>query len=777
MDLTNNVPSAEQRQMGMLIHERSLVILSASVNHQGNYSCTQRNASAWFRLTVVTTQSREYKERFQYPATRYTNEAFTLHCPDVNVPAENIPNITSNGIIWHKEGKPSPVDSYFTSVEEKDRGVYTCTRSYLCYDKSGQSVIVSPRKSGVFHVDLGSPKVIDCKAVLYSDFDEVFWLSGKSLVETDNSLPVFSNYTREKNDGEINMTASLVFKKVSEEDLSKNYTCKLESVSGHSSFVTINLAQKLSFFSLSLTLGIVCVVVVTVVAVVVYMKLKMDTSAVAEAVPDCIEQSCTVRQCWDQVCYQRPYSFLTRLDTVSPGRAKTPCRPPPPSGGSYKANDVFVKDGEIVALYCPRCIGNASAWFRLTVVTTQSREYKERFQYPARRYTEEAFTLHCPDVNVPAENIPNITSNGIIWHKEGKPSPVDSYFTSLEEKDRGVYTCTRSYQCYDKTGTDAAIREPQHNHVFYVDLGSPKVIDCKAVMFSDLDDLFWLSGKSIVKMANSSPVFYNYTRSNTAGKIKMTASLVFKKVSEEDLSTNYTCKLDSVSEHSSFVTIHLAQKPRPSYLSLALGIVGVVVVMVLTVVIYVRFKINITLFLRDTIGCHSSTSDGKSYDAFLICYKSSTDAGLHENDRKGLESVLEERFGYSLCLYDRDILPGKAVAEAVLDCMEQSRTVVLVPSHAAPCPGSGLLSVIHEALVERQTRLVFIKTESTDVLGSGLLPEALQLLGEAGHCVTWKGENSMPASSSFWKQLRYYLPSPQRAPRTRLLPQTVKPSQ
>ncbi|XP_032357502.1 interleukin-1 receptor type 1 isoform X2 [Etheostoma spectabile] len=295
MDLTNNVPSAEQRQMGMLIHERSLVILSASVNHQGNYSCTQRNASAWFRLTVVTTQSREYKERFQYPATRYTNEAFTLHCPDVNVPAENIPNITSNGIIWHKEGKPSPVDSYFTSVEEKDRGVYTCTRSYLCYGrihnmtfavvldiqpkhKSGQSVIVSPRKSGVFHVDLGSPKVIDCKAVLYSDFDEVFWLSGKSLVETDNSLPVFSNYTREKNDGEINMTASLVFKKVSEEDLSKNYTCKLESVSGHSSFVTINLAQKLSFFSLSLTLGIVCVVVVTVVAVVVYMKLKMDTS-------------------------------------------------------------------------------------------------------------------------------------------------------------------------------------------------------------------------------------------------------------------------------------------------------------------------------------------------------------------------------------------------------------------------------------------------------------------------------------------------------------------
>lgn len=48
--------------------------------------------------------------------------------------------------------------------------------------------------------------------------------------------------------------------------------------------------------------------------------------------------------------------------------------------------------------------------------------------------------------------------------------------------------------------------------------------------------------------------------------------------------------------------------------------------------------------------------DGKSYDAFLMSYKSETDAGLNEDDRKWLERVLEERFGYSLC---RDILPGK----------------------------------------------------------------------------------------------------------------------
>lgn len=52
-------------------------------------------------------------------------------------------------------------------------------------------------------------------------------------------------------------------------------------------------------------------------------------------------------------------------------------------------------------------------------------------------------------------------------------------------------------------------------------------------------------------------------------------------------------------------------------------------------------------------------SDGKTYDAYLMCYKSLTDAGLNEQDKSFLKSVLEERFGYSLCLYDRDVLPGK----------------------------------------------------------------------------------------------------------------------
>ncbi|KAM9367003.1 interleukin-1 receptor type 1-like [Symphorus nematophorus] len=431
---------------------------------------------------------------------------------------------------------------------------------------------------------------------------------------------------------------------------------------------------------------------------------------------------------------------------------------------------------------CSMGDGSRQFWFRVTVYTTN--EYEGRTTYPEICYAQEPCTLHCPDANTPAANTMHITSNGIIWHKEGKPLPTAAYFSSVEENDSGVYICTRSYlysgQIHNMTFTvvlnvqpkkklkePAKITAPHMGQVFHINLGSAVVIDCKAVMYSDFDEVFWLSGTSFVEKNDSVTVVYNYTHDPDTEEIKVTASLVFKKVSEEELSKNYTCKLETESQPSSFVTITLAQKASPFPLSLALSIVLIMVGIAATVLVYLKLKMDITLFLRDTLGFYRTSSDGKSYDAFLMCYKSDTDAGLNEDDRDLLKRVLEERFGYSLCLDDCDISPGK-----VLECIEQSRTLVLVPTSSVSGPGSGLLNNIHEALMEQQTRLVFIKTETTEVLRSGSLPEALQLLSEAGHCVTWKGPSSMPPSSSFWKQLRYYLPPMHSASKMRLLPQT-----
>lgn len=97
-----------------------------------------------------------------------------------------------------------------------------------------------------------------------------------------------------------------------------------------------------------------------------------------------------------------------------------------------------------------------------------------------------------------------------------------------------------------------------------------------------------------------------------------------------------------------------------------------------------------------------------------------------------------------------------AAADVLSESIEQSQTVILVPTSSEDCLESGLLGANHVALMKQKSRLVLIRTESTPKL------EELQLPAKAGHCVTWKGTSSRSPSSSFWKELQDYLPPPQQ---------------
>uniref|UniRef100_A0A3Q2CR04 Uncharacterized LOC107082512 n=1 Tax=Cyprinodon variegatus TaxID=28743 RepID=A0A3Q2CR04_CYPVA len=399
---------------------------------------------------------------------------------------------------------------------------------------------------------------------------------------------------------------------------------------------------------------------------------------------------------------------------------------------------------------------SSSFWFSLIVYGPDSREYEERNLYSAKCYTEDSCTLYCPKVHIPNHDTPDITSRGITWHKEGERLATSNKFSNVTEKDGGVYTCIRSFlynnHIYNMTfkvileiqqSTKPEILSPKHKDVFLVNLGSTVVIHCKTVLNSDLNQVFWLSDSSFVDTNESLPVFYNHSRD----QINMTATLVLRDVSEEDLLKNYTCKLES-DQHTSFATISLAEK----------GIFhDNVSVNCCLVAVYLALQ-----------KLHFFCLDGKSYDAFLMCYKSSFDGGLNEDDIKYLINTLEDQFGYSLCLYDRDVSPGQAVADAVLECVEQSRAVILVPSLPDPEPGNNVLSAIHAFLVEQKTHLIFINTGEAEASTSGSFQEALQLLSKEGDSVTWKGRSS---SSHFWKQLRYHLSAPQQVPKMQLLPQ------
>lgn len=327
---------------------------------------------------------------------------------------------------------------------------------------------------------------------------------------------------------------------------------------------------------------------------------------------------------------------------------------------------------------------------------------------------------------------------------------------------------------------ESRIVTPRDRDIIEVNLGSRTEIVCKAVIHEDpKPSIYWIWQDTFVEVNDTLPMFYTEETDS--------ATLTFRQVSEETLAFNYTCVLNGASNRD-LATISLRPKrpaPTSSYI-LVLGLpVAFVVMVTVTVVLYVTLRVDITLFVRDRLCFHNSTSDGKSYDAYMMPYKGPGGAGLSAQDRRLLEAGLEEELGYKLCLYHRDILPGQAVAEAILDCIEQSRRLVLVPcsldqdqNHGQE-PGQnqecgsdvhyGLLLGLHAALVERQTQLVLIQTEPSPSDShtdqnqeEDPLPEALHLLAQAGHTVTWHGPSSCPLFSSFWKHLRYHLPAKPR---------------
>ncbi|XP_036401493.1 interleukin-18 receptor 1-like [Megalops cyprinoides] len=373
------------------------------------------------------------------------------------------------------------------------------------------------------------------------------------------------------------------------------------------------------------------------------------------------------------------------------------------------------------------------------------------------------------------------------------------YKKKLTESDAGYYTCTYSFwngtfgieRVYNMSATvqltvndaipvlDPQIIQPRDNESIAVDVGKVAVITCTAVLHNDpeFEALFWLNGTSFVDEDSNSDVFYNSTTERQGEREwHISASLVFKNVSQEHLNRKYTCKLESTVQKLINVSIILVKKECPGAIRsyfLWLGIVGVFVLTAsVVIVIYVKLKIDIVLFIRDLRGGPSSVSDGKEYDAYIMCYKTSSEEALPEEDRRLIHEVLETTYGYQLCIFDRDVLPGAAVADAVLENIGRSRRLVLVPSTLDQEQEGqyGLMSGLHAALVDRRTQLILIERAPRGQLDS--LPESLRLLARSSGTVTWRDTRSAHLSSAFWKKLRYHMPA-RRSPQHRSNEMTI----
>ncbi|NXO04680.1 IL18R protein, partial [Rhinopomastus cyanomelas] len=147
-------------------------------------------------------------------------------------------------------------------------------------------------------------------------------------------------------------------------------------------------------------------------------------------------------------------------------------------------------------------------------------------------------------------------------------------------------------------------------------------------------------------------------------KFYITRLLRVKKVTEEDVHRNFTCMLQT-DEGSKIKRVKL-KKGSTRDMPVHVFTTGMVLAVlfpcaaVAAVFVCVMFRVDLVLFYRSICRRDETAEDGKEYDAFVSYLKDGVSSSEEEREfaLKILPMVLEENFGYKLCIFERDVSPG-----------------------------------------------------------------------------------------------------------------------
>lgn len=199
---------------------------------------------------------------------------------------------------------------------------------------------------------------------------------------------------------------------------------------------------------------------------------------------------------------------------------------------------------------------------------------------------------------------------------------------------------------------------------------------------------------------------------------------------------------------------------------------------VLVIVLKV-FWIEVALFWRDIMTPYKTQNDGKLYDAYIIYPRvfrgSAAGTGSVEYFvHYTLPDVLENKCGYKLCIYGRDLLPGQDVATVVESSIQNSRRQVFVLAphmmHSKEFAYEQEIA-LHSALIQNNSKVILIEMEpmgEASRLQLGDLQDSLQHLVKMQGTIKWREDHvadKQSLSSKFWKHVRYQMPVPKRAPK------------
>ncbi|XP_054433938.1 interleukin-1 receptor-like 1 [Pteronotus mesoamericanus] len=418
---------------------------------------------------------------------------------------------------------------------------------------------------------------------------------------------------------------------------------------------------------------------------------------------------------------------------------------------------------------------------------------------------EKNSKIYCPTIDLYNWTAP------VEWFKNCKALQGSRYYThetylvidNATSKDAGDYTCrfmhnengasynvtaTRSFAVHEEKSFSLfpVIIAPPQNETKDVEIGKTAKIICSACFGKGsqiMADILWQVNGSTVGNFGETRIQEEQEQNHSSSNELTCRSTILRiaDVREGDLLLKYDClalNFHGLRRH----TLRLRRKKPIDHQSTYYILAGFGILLMLINIMMIMLKvfwIEVILLWRDIARPYKTRNDGKIYDAYVIYPRnhkdsleatSSVDYFVHQI----LPDVLENKCGYNLCIYGRDLLPGEDVATVVETNIQKSRRhiFILTPQvvHSKEFAFEQEIA-LHNALIQDDCKVILIEMEALSEPG-GLqlagLPDSLQHLMKMHGTIKWREDhvaNKRSLNSRFWKRVRYYMPVPNRLSR------------
>ncbi|VDI71033.1 Hypothetical predicted protein, partial [Mytilus galloprovincialis] len=334
----------------------------------------------------------------------------------------------------------------------------------------------------------------------------------------------------------------------------------------------------------------------------------------------------------------------------------------------------------------------------------------------------------------------------------------------LHFSDTGFYIChqfrssiNNEYFYLDVIGLNVTVSKPS----YVGEIGSSITLGCIiSSKSSDVSEVRWYF--------HSNSGYHPLEPTRNRGKYSIPTpenpSLTIEKLDLNDVGP-YMCSAtieNRLNVNSTTTHLSLLDSKEHRKVIFILGLICFLLVLLVVTVLVLR-KNKPMFFLQIAYTFQKAEDDdSKLWDAFISFKSQDAD---HKFVSSKLYMKLETQLGYKLCIHHKDFLPGKAIANNIVDCIANSRRTILIISREYLQGGYTTfeLEMAHAEMISTKSKhkIIPVLLDKYENL-QGLMDDTLKHLIQTVTYITWPGETSQRDVKTFWKRLELSMPKRSR---------------